>query len=177
MKGKTTMRYRDELDKCYGVAGMALGLEVYEAERLYGAVTVDAEGTECVRFTPEFFFAGNPRLSARTAWRHLLAHFQVSVGLTIANALCRRMVLDNTPPDDQLKSRLLDAACDDGETYCQLERDEVQPIFDKAYNALAKLFDEREVRSAMDLVADTLRQRRTLTQTEVAEILQQARIM
>ena len=60
MKDKTiVMKYRDELDKCYGVAGMALGLSVLDADDLFTAITLDGEGPGCIQFTPEFFFAGN----------------------------------------------------------------------------------------------------------------------
>ena len=58
MAEKIRMKYRDELDKTYGVAGMVLGLSVYDAKDLFTAVTIDGDGTECIKFTPEFFFAG-----------------------------------------------------------------------------------------------------------------------
>ena len=89
------MKYRDELDKSYGVAGMALGLTVFDADDLFTAVTLDGDGPGCIQFTPEFNFAGNPRLSARGAWQYILGHYRITVGLAVANALCRRMVLDN----------------------------------------------------------------------------------
>jgi len=171
------MSFRDERDKCYGVASMALGLEVYQAERLYGGVTVDADGARCIRFTPEYYFAGNPRLSASMVWQHLLSHFKVSIGIAIAGTLGRMIVLDGQQPDQQLRNSLLEAACADGEDYCQLERDEVQPIFDKAYSSLLRLFNEDEVHRAIKVMADTLQKRRTLTQTEIAELLQRLNIM
>ena len=108
------MKYRDELDKSYGVAGMALGLSVLEAGELFTAVTLDADGSDCIQFTPEFFFAGNPRLSPRGAWKYILGHYRITVGLAVANALCRRMVLDNSAVDNKLRYELFNAAFDDG---------------------------------------------------------------
>ena len=105
------MKYRDELDKSYGVAGMALGLSVFEADDLFTSITLDADETGCIQFTPEYFFAGNPRLSPRGAWQYILGHYRISVGLAVANALCRRMVLDNERVDDQLRDDLFNAAC------------------------------------------------------------------
>lgn len=167
------MKYRDELDKSYGVAGMALGLSVFDADDLFTAVTIDAEGPECIQFTPEFFFAGNPRLSPRGAWKYILGHYRISVGLAVANALCRRMVLDNSKVDDKLRDQLFNAAYDDGRDYCQLERDEVEPIFDEAFENLTRLFSDSRVRKAMDTFADALQQRRTLSHIDVNDILQQ----
>ena len=173
MADKKIMKYRDELDKSYGVAGMALGLSVFDADDLFTAVTIDAEGPECIQFTPEFFFAGNPRLSPRGAWKYILGHYRISVGLAVANALCRRMVLDNSKVDDKLRDQLFNAAYDDGRDYCQLERDEVDPIFDEAFENLTRLFSDSRVRKAMDTFADALQQRRTLSHIDVNDILQQ----
>ena len=167
------MKYRDELDKSYGAAGMVLGLSVFDASDLFTAVTLDGDGPGCIQFTPEFFFAGNPRLSPRGAWQYILSHYRISVGLAVANALCRRMVLDNARIDNMLRDELFNAACEDGRDFCQLERDEVEPIFDEAFENMTRLFADSRVRKAMDMFADALRQRRTLSHIDVADILQQ----
>jgi hypothetical protein len=171
------MKYRDELDKSYGVAGMALGLSVFDAADLFTSITLDGDGPGAIEFTPEFFFAGNPRLSPRGSWQYMLGHFRISVGLAVANALCRRMVLDNDKADQQLRDQLLNAACDDGRDYCQLERDEVQPIFDEAFENMSRLFADSRVRKAMDSFADALQQRRTLSHIDVVDILQQLNLI
>ena len=171
------MKYRDELDKSYGVAGMVLGLSVLEADNLFTAVTLDAEGTGCIQFTPEFFFAGNPRLSPRGAWQYIVGHYRISVGLAVANALCRCMVLDNEAVDDKLRDSLFNAACEDGRDYCQLERDEVEPIFDEVFDNMRRLFADSRVRKAMDAFADALQQRRTLSHIDANDILQQLNLI
>ena len=171
------MKYRDELDKSYGVAGMALGLSVFDAADLFTSITLDGDGPGAIEFTPEFFFAGNPRLSPRGSWQYMLGHFRISVGLAVANALCRRMVLDNDKADQQLRDQLLNAACVDGRDYCQLERDEVQPIFDEAFENMSRLFADSRVRKAMDSFADALQQRRTLSHIDVVDIMQQLNLI
>ena len=171
------MKYRDELDKSYGVAGMVLGLTVFDADDLFTAVRLDGEDSSCIQFTPEFFFAGNPRLSPRGSWQYILGHYRISVGLAVANALCRRMVLDNDKVDNKLRDELFNAAYEDGRDYCQLERDEVEPIFDEAFSNMARLFNDARVRRAMDAVADALKQRRTLSPIDVSDILQQLDIV
>ena len=177
MAEKIRMKYRDELDKTYGVAGMVLGLSVYDAKDLFTAVTIDGDSTECIRFTPEFFFAGKPRLSPRGAWKYIIGHYRISVGLTVANALCRRMVLDNEKVDSRLRDQLFNVALEDGREYCQLERDEVEPIFDEAFDNMMRLFANSQVRKAMDTFADTLKRRRVLSHIDVTDILQQLDLM
>lgn len=171
------MKYRDELDKSYGIAGMVLGLSVLDAEDLFTAVTLDAEGKGCIQFTPEFYFAGNPRLSPRGAWQYILGHYRISVGLAVANALCRRMVLDNDQVDEQLREQLFNVAYADGRDACQLERDEVQPIFDEVFSNMMRLFTDSRVRKAMDTFADALQQRRTLSHIDVNDILEQLNLV
>ena len=171
------MKYRDELDKSYGVAGMALGLSVFDADDLFTAVTLDGDGPGCIQFTPEFYFAGNPRLSPRGAWQYILGHYRITVGLAVANALCRRMVLDNGSVDDQLRDDLFTAAWEDGRDFCHLERDEVEPIFDEAFDNMSRLFSNSQVRKAMDAFVDALQQRRTLSHIDVADILQQLNLI
>ena len=177
MSEKRIMKYRDELDKSYGIAGMALGLSLLDADDLFTAVTLDGDGPGCIRFTPEFYFAGNPRLSPRGAWQYIVGHYRITVGLAVANALCRRMVLDNGSVDDKLRDDLFNAAYEDGKDFCQLERDEVEPIFDEAFSNMARLFNDARVRRAMDAVADALKQRRTLSPIDVSDILQQLDIV
>jgi hypothetical protein len=86
-------------------------------------------------------------------------------------------VLDNDRADDQLRSQLFDAACDDGRDFCQLERDEVQPIFDEAFDNMAHLFADSRVRKAMDTFVDHLQRRRTLSHIDVVDILQQLELI
>ena len=171
------MKYRDELDKSYGVAGMALGLSVFDADDLFTAVTLDGDGPGCIQFTPEFYFAGNPRLSPRGAWKYIVGHYRITVGLAVANALCRRMVLDNERVDDQLRDDLFNAAWEDGRDFCHLERDEVEPIFDEAFNNMKRLFADGRVRKAMDSFADVLQRHRTLSHIDVIDLLQQLDLM
>ena len=90
-----------------------------------------------------------------------------------ANALCRRMILDNEAVDNELRDELFNAAFEDGRDFCQLERDEVEPIFDEAFNNMSRLFADSRVRKAMYTFADMLQQRRTLSHIDVNDILQQ----
>ena len=167
------MKYRSEEDKCYGVAGMAIGLSVFDAEELLSEVNIDADGMDCVQFVPDFYYTGSPRVPASKSWHHIYAHYQVSMGLAIANALCRKMVLDHGVLDRKHRDELLDAAVADGLALCQLDRDEVEPMFDKSYSYLMRVFSNRDIQRVIYDFAAQLRQRRSLTRTEVVELLQE----
>ena len=87
------------------------------------------------------------------------------------------MVLDNEAVDNKLRDELFIAALADGARYCQLERDEVNPIFDEAFDNMMRLFSDSRVRRAMDTFADALQQRRTLSHIDAMDILQQLNLI
>ena len=167
------MKYRNEEDKCYGVAGMAIGLSIFDADDLLTEVTIDADSGDNLRFVPDYYFTGSPRVPASKSWHHIYSHYQVSMGLAIANAMCRKMVLDHGVLDRKRREELLDAAVADGQSLCQLDRDEVEPLFDKSYSYLMRVFGNREIQGAISAFVKQLQQRRTLTRGEVAELLQE----
>ncbi len=165
------MKYRDEEDKCYGVTGMAIGLTIFEADDLFNSITIDAEGLDCISFTPEYYFTGNPAISARNAWKSVLEHYQLTSGLVIADAMCRRMFRDRGSMDKALRKSLYEAIAEEGKNSCQLEDDEVEQIFEKSYRYLMKLLSNYQVQDIVQDFAKELKRRRIMTQHEVAEEL------
>ena len=112
---------------------MVLGLSVFDANDLSTGISIDGDSdSSCISFTPDFYFRGNPRLSAKDSWQCLYSHYQISMGLVISNVLCRKMLLDHGVLDAETRKALLDVLCEEGKETCQLERDEVEQVFDKS---------------------------------------------
>ena len=65
------LKYRNEDDKCYGVAGMTIGLLVFNGDKMLSSVSVDAPAGEMMDLTDDFYFSGNPQISASVVWRTL----------------------------------------------------------------------------------------------------------
>lgn len=166
------MKYRSEDDKYYGVAGMAIGLSIFDATELFTGIDLDADGFDCICFAPEFYFAGNPRVSAKEAWQEMYTHYQISMGLVIANTMCRKMVLDRGVVDRKLRSMLLNAICDEGKELCQLEKDEVKPIFDRYFSHLMRVFSNAGICNAITEMVELLKAQRTFTRAEITDMLQ-----
>ena len=166
------MKYRNDDDKCYGAAGMALGLAIFDATELYQGLDLDDDGGMGITFSPEFYFCGNPRYNAKDSWQLVYSHFRVSMGLAIANTMCRKMVLDHGSLTNRQRQQLLDAATAEGSAVCQLEPDEVQPIFDQYFSHLVRVFSNADVRRAATRLATELKRQRTFTRAQVAELLQ-----
>lgn len=86
------MKYNDEEDKCYGIAGMAIGISIWNGEDLLYQIDIDDDEHGYISFTPDYYFSGNPAVSPVESWHATLKHYQMTVGMLIANLFCR-----NTP--------------------------------------------------------------------------------
>lgn len=166
-----TLKYTDESDKCYGVTGMAIGLVIWNAEDMMAAVDLDAEPADVFEFVPEYYFCGNPRISAKNSWSHVLKHYQASMGMMIGNVLCRSYVLRGTHPSKETKARLLVCLDEEGRSACALESDEIERVFDRSYTYLEKVFNHPGVQSLAHDFARLLQERRRMTRSDVMECL------
>lgn len=167
------LRYTDETDRCYGAAGMAISLVVYDGEEMLSAISLDGPaGSQTMTLAPEFFFAGNPGISAKTAWRQMLKNYNLGIAMVTANLLCRYLVNRHTGLPDDVREALHDLAVEEGMDACQLEADEIDAIFDKNINYLTRVFSHRGVHSVAHDFASALQQRRSLSRLDAIEMLQ-----
>lgn len=167
-----SLKYTDDSDKCYGVTGMAIGIVALDGESLLESLSLDAEPGDSVKFSSEYYFSGNPRLSARIAWNQILKHFQLSAAMTISNVLCRSYVGHHAPLTDKIKSAMFECIAQEGRDSCSLDDDEIKALFTKNFNYLHRLFSHHGVQSIADDFARTLSDRRQLSRVEVIEQLQ-----
>lgn len=165
------LKYADEADKCYGIAGMAVGLVIWDSESFLSAVSLDACPDKVVEFTPGFYFSGNPRLSAKVAWKQILEHFQVSVGMLLSNVICRSYMARGVGIDVDLRRKLYKLVEDEARETCSLERDEIERMFDKSYDYLNRVFSHHAVREIVSDFSDNLKARRRMSRAEVVELL------
>lgn len=167
------LRYTDETDRCYGAAGMAISLVIFDGEDILSAISLDApEGEQTMTLTPEFFFAGNPGVSAKTAWRQILKNYNLGIAMLTANLLCRYLVNRHTGLPEDVRTALHTLALEEGHDACQLEDDEIDAIFDKNINYLTRVFTHRGVHSVAHDFASALGTRRTLSRLDALELLQ-----
>ncbi|MCM1162896.1 MAG: hypothetical protein NC339_01385 [Muribaculaceae bacterium] len=167
------LRYTDETDRCYGAAGMAISLVVFDGEEILSAISLDSpEGGQTMALTPEFFFAGNPGVSAKTAWRQILKNYNLGIAMLTANLLCRYLVNRHTGLPADVRDTLRSLALEEGRDSCQLEDDEIDAIFDKNINYLTRVFSHRGVHTVAHDFASALQSRRHLSRLDALDILQ-----
>lgn len=166
------LKYTSESDRAYGATGMAIGLVIYDGEEMLSSVCLDADPNEMVSLVPEFYFAGNPGVSAKTAWNQIVKNYNLGVSMLISNLLCRYMVNRRSQLPRELHDLLHDLAAGEGHDSCQLDDDEIDRLFEKNFNYLSRVFSHRGVQSVAHDFASTLLSRRTLSRHDVMEQLE-----
>lgn len=170
MNSAECLKYKDEGDRSYGVAGMALAAFILDYEKYISSISIERRGLDSVEFTPEFFVVSAEGISAKASWSHILEQFQVIASMLISNVMCRRMVKDQTEPDMSLRRAMLEALSDyAGE--CQLESDEVVELFDKHYIYFDRAYRNSRLHAAAKRLVDELSTRHTLSHSELCELL------
>ena len=163
--------YRDDKDRCYVASGMAIGLVVFDGEDVLSGISVDAEADSMVEFNDNFYFSGNPGLSAKVAWNQILRNFNLMSVMLISNVMCRSMVQDDRSIEDSTRAHLHDTLSNEGIETCSLEKDEMDRLFDKNFNYLLKVFSHNGVRHIAHDFAATLKEQRRLSRNEILEHL------
>lgn len=163
--------YKDENDKLYGVTGMAVSLVVMDGDEFLDCVDVDAEPHNMVSLTDDYYFAGNPEVSARVVWNTLLKHFNLAASMAIANVVCRSLMISRTEPSEEQRTCLRNLVVEDGLESCSLERDEAENLFAKRYSYFTRVFSHPAVRQVADDFAHTLGEHRRMSRLEVLEAL------
>lgn len=165
------LSYRNENDRCYGATGMAIGLVVFDGEDMLAGVSLDAPAHTMIEMNQDFFFTGNPSLSAKAAWNRMLRNFNLMTAMMISNVMCRRVVMDSGDMDTDTRSMLFDRILEEATDSCSLERDEAERLFEKDYSYLHRVFNHRGVQAVAHDFARCLAERRALTRTEILEEL------
>lgn len=172
-----SLKYTDDNDRCYGATGMAIGLMVFDGEDMLASISLDSGHGDLVAMTPDFYFAGNPGVSAKSAWNQILKNYNIGIGMLMSNLLCRHIVKDRRELPTEVREYVHNIAREEGHDSCSLDDDEIDRLFDKNYNYLNRVFTHRGVQSVAHDFASTLLQRRTLSRLDVLELLDALRML
>lgn len=172
-----SLKYKDDTDRSYGATGMAIGLMVFDGEDMLASISIDGDPNEMVAMSPDFYFAGNPGVSAKSAWNQLLKNYNIGVGMLMANLLCRHLVGRRQQLPDEMRDFLHTLALEEGRDACSLEEDEIDRLFNKNLSYLNRVFTHRGVQSVAHDFAATLLSRRTLSRLDVLEQLEALRML
>lgn len=164
------LKYEDDADRCYGVAGMALAAFVLDYEKYISSVSVDRRGLESVEFTPDFYVSSSEGISAKVSWEHLLEQYQIITSMLISNVMCRSMVRNRKELEYAHRKAMI-GALEDYALECQLEADEAEGLFDKHYGYLDRAYRNSRMHAAAEHLVGELTSRRVLNHSDLCELL------
>lgn len=162
-------KYSSEDDKCYGIAGMAVGMVVWDCENLMTSISLDAPADESIEFTPEFYFSSNQNLSAKSVWHKMFEQYQLYMGMLISNIVCRNLVLNRSFVGEKQKRQLFSYIEEEGKESCSLDNDEIRRLFDKNYDYIYRLFNHNGVQEIVHGFVSRLKQQRRLSRADVID--------
>lgn len=165
------LAYKNEKDKCYGATGMAIAVVLFDAEDMLNGVNLDAEPAQMMEFKHDYYYSGNPRVSATTSWKILVRNLNIAMGMSLGNVLCRRLVLEGARIDNDIIDALCESAVADASEVCALEEDEARHIFDKNLTYLHRVFSHGGVKSVAHDFAERLQHARRLSRLDILEQL------
>lgn len=165
------LRYKDETDRAYGLTGMTISMMVWDGEEMLAGVNLDAPAGDGLEVTPDFHFAGNPRLSARLAWQQLVKQFELNTAMLLGNAACRARVGAGRQISAQANSLMRAMVRDEGKSLCSLDDDEIGHVYDKTMRYLDQIFSHDAVAGIARRFAADLQRMRRLSAAEALERL------
>ncbi|MBR5331780.1 MAG: hypothetical protein IKV32_00565 [Muribaculaceae bacterium] len=169
---KVDLKYRNEQDKCYGLTGVAMSAVILDIENIIYSISLDSDAFNSVRYTPQSFVEGNALISPRNVLEHNVKKFRLTMGMILANILCRTYVLDGKFINHKTKQQFFDYFIEEGKESCDLDKDEVSALFNKNYDYFQRIFSHPQVQSIANDFAQNLTENRTLTQSQIITALQ-----
>ena len=169
-KSIVELKYNNEDDRCYGLAGMAITLAALDAIDRVSSISLDSDDL-MVDFIKDYYYEGSPLVSAKASWNHILENFHITSAMMISNLLSRRLIYEKKDVERDVLNLLYDTIVEEGEESCSLEEDEVRDLFNKTLAYSRRIFGNRRIYPMVDKFAKIIAERRTLSGSEVREEL------
>lgn len=164
-------KYKDERDKSFGIAGMAISVVALDGEDYIDSISIDTPDGHSFTFSNDFFFINNPRFSAKIAWNEMLKQFQLTSAMLLTNLICRSYVQHRRKLSHETIESLREFVRSYGDEYFSLEKDEADNIFDKSLSYFDRIFSYSQVHEIASDFADTLIDQRQMSVREMASHL------
>lgn len=172
MNSSESLKYTDEVDKSFGLAGMAISLMAWDAEEMLERIDLDSEDSDAMLMSTDYYFCTSPKVGAKAVWEQTLKRFQITVAITVGNLVCRELTHRNqrkisANTDSELRKILLA----EGAALCDLEEDEVNQVYNKSLSYCNRLFGHSGVCQLTKQLAETIRTKRAIEAAHIWEIL------
>lgn len=174
MSNTESLKYQDERDKAYGLAGMVITLVTRNGADLLSSVDLDGDADSAFEMSHEFFFRGNPRMAAKYVWSSNLQHLSLAADMIVGNAACRCYVLRGRQYlPDNITRAISEVMAEAGAESCDLAAEECETLLRRSLDYAHRLFSHVGVHRIADEFSSELRRRRSLSGQEALEVLAQ----
>lgn len=171
-----TLKYSDEKDRAYGLAGMTISLAALDAFDRIARVNLDGEPW-MVEFSNEYYFSGSPSISPKTTWDNMVQNFHITASMVIGNVMSRAMVKMHREIPTDVLGAVHTAIQDEGRDSCGLEDDEIDALFNRALTYSRRIFSDSRLHPAIEEFAHVLTKKRILSGNEIHEELRNLQLI
>ncbi len=165
-----TLKYLNEDDRAYGLAGMVISMASLRAIDRVAEVSLDSEGP-MVEFSHEYYFPGSPTISPKAVWDNLVQNFHITTSMVVSNVLARSIVRMKEEAPESLLKEIYSEVEREGRDTCALEDDEIENLYNNALTRSRRLFRNPMLHPAIDEFARIISRRRTLSGMEIRDEL------
>lgn len=169
------LRYSNEDDRAYGLAGMAISMASLDALDRITEIFLDAEGP-MVTFSQDYYFSSSPAVSPKAVWNNLIGDLQLTTSLVLGNVMARSLVRLGVEAEQDVLDEIRDLVREEGRDVCDLDTEEADAIFDRVIRHSRRLFYNPRLQPAVRELAGVISRRRRLSIIDLAEELELLRI-
>lgn len=164
------LKYTNEDDRAYGLAGMAISIAALNAFDRVAEVSLDA-GDTMVEFSNEYYFSGSPSISPKSTWSYLVNNFHITASMVVGNVMSRSLVRMRRDVPVEVLGALHDEILREGRDSCGLEDDEIDALFNRTLSISRRIFANPRLHPAINEFARVLATRRRLSGNELRDEL------
>lgn len=165
-----TLKYLNEDDRAYGLAGMVISLASLNAIDRVAEVSIDSDGP-MVEFAHEYYFPGSPVVSPKATWDNLVQNFHITTSMVVSNVLARSIVRMKSEAPKEIMDMIYSEVEREGRDTCSLEDDEIENLYNNALTRATRIFRNPRLHPAIDEFARVISRRRSLSGMEILDEL------
>jgi len=171
MDNNSQLKYSDERERTYGLAGMVLSLVVTEDTPPFDEVNLDAPLGEAIAIDSTPLMQYSEASDISRAFRRNLRGLQLGARMTFSNVLSRYTILRHSELGKEDYKSLYDVLHDYALDTCSLEDDEARQLIEQEYEYTGKIFRHPSVVSILTSLADNLGRRRRLSRHDIVDMV------
>ncbi len=169
--GKESLKYTDERDKAYGIAGMAIALVACDGEHLLSEISLDDSDGSNMHISSAVTAESNPNISAKVLWSQSVKDLRAVTSMALGNIACRRRMITPSTISANAVKILHDVVREQASVQCSLDTDEADALFENCRSYVKRLFDHNAVQEIARRFSERIIERRTMSSAEVIEFL------